>query len=141
MARGRTAAVANVADHLAETLMAAAEQRIADREVRERIVADLSDGLKIGSFSWHEPVSDEEITGYQKAAMTIEVHDDGSETYSIDGKPHEHGRIDRLLTVGDAEEWELTSTLGDHPFHIHVNPFQVVAIRDREGRDVTIEGS
>lgn len=138
---GRTAAVANVAGHLAETLMATAEQKITDSAVRERIVADLSDRLKIGSFSWHEPVSDEEITGYQKAAMTIEAHEDGSETYSIDGQPHEHGRIDRLLTVGDAEEWELTSTLGGHPFHIHVNPFQVVAIRDREGRDVTIEGS
>ncbi|WP_256471500.1 multicopper oxidase domain-containing protein [Erythrobacter aurantius] len=31
--------------------------------------------------------------------------------------------------------------MGSHPFHIHVNPFQVVGIFDDEGRDVTIEGT
>lgn len=34
----------------------------------------------------------------------------------------------------------LASNSGNHPFHIHVNPFQVIAIRDKAGRDVTVEG-
>ena len=75
---GRAAPVPNVADHLTATLIASAERRIADSEVRKRIVADISDDLKINAFSWHKPVSDDEITGYQKAAMTIDVHEDGS---------------------------------------------------------------
>ncbi|SHE92850.1 Multicopper oxidase [Lampropedia hyalina DSM 16112] len=45
-----------------------------------------------------------------------------SQAYSAD-------RIDRLLTLGDVEEWEIGSFFAGHPFHIHVNPFEVVEVR------------
>ena len=138
---GTASPVSSVADHLAATMTAAARARIADEKVRDRVIADLASGLETRAFSWHEPVLDEEITGHRSATMLIEEHEDGTATLSIDGKPHEHGRIDRVLTVGDVEEWQITSPLGSHPFHIHVNPFQVVSIVDSEGRDVTVEGS
>jgi len=31
----------------------------------------------------------------------------------------------RVLTVNRTEDWTATSEFGDHPFHIHVNPFMV----------------
>jgi FtsP/CotA-like multicopper oxidase with cupredoxin domain len=31
----------------------------------------------------------------------------------------------------------MTSLLAGHPFHIHVNPFQILAILDPQGRDVS----
>lgn len=31
----------------------------------------------------------------------------------------------RNLTLGTASEWKLDSSVANHPFHIHVNPFQV----------------
>lgn len=35
--------------------------------------------------------------------------------------------VDITVDLGTAEEWELTNIGGaDHPFHIHVNPFQIV---------------
>ncbi|TVP58296.1 MAG: copper oxidase [Halomonadaceae bacterium] len=38
----------------------------------------------------------------------------------------------RRLTLGEAQTWYLTSTFSHHPFHIHVNPFEVIQ-RDSKG--------
>src|SRR5262249_34690088 len=38
-------------------------------------------------------------------------------------------RIDTIVTLGTTEEWIVTDTTGDvHPFHIHENSLQVIAI-------------
>ena len=42
--------------------------------------------------------------------------------------PYDPNRIDRSLVLGRAQQWELRSYGVSHPFHIHVNPFQIVAI-------------
>jgi FtsP/CotA-like multicopper oxidase with cupredoxin domain len=57
--------------------------------------------------------------------------------FEIDGEPYKPGRIDRDLILGNTDEWILTSKLASHPFHIHVNPFQVVAVLDPNGKDVS----
>lgn len=44
----------------------------------------------------------------------------------INGELFEPGRIDQTLELNATEEWHLASKEGAHPFHIHVNPFQVV---------------
>jgi FtsP/CotA-like multicopper oxidase with cupredoxin domain len=37
--------------------------------------------------------------------------------------------VDKCMKLGDTEDWLLTNTTGiPHPFHIHVNPFQVISI-------------
>jgi L-ascorbate oxidase len=54
--------------------------------------------------------------------------------------PYDPGRIDRPLTLGIAQQWELRSYGVGHPFHIHVNPFQIVAIYDALGNDVSLPG-
>jgi L-ascorbate oxidase len=68
--------------------------------------------------------------------------------HSPDGKPLSFGdhyaeadavnnQYIRKLKVGETEEWEITSDFAGHPFHIHVNPFQIVKILDRKGNDVS----
>lgn len=138
---GEAAPVESVAELLAETLITAAEQKIGDEAVREKVIADLNDHFSLYAFARHQPVRDEELTGKQEVTFSIVPHDDGSATLSIDGVPYKHERVDRTLTLGDVEEWEITSNLGSHPFHIHVNPFQITGILDDEGRDVTIAGT
>jgi FtsP/CotA-like multicopper oxidase with cupredoxin domain len=50
--------------------------------------------------------------------------------FLIDGKPYDPDRVDHSIKLGTAEEWEIVNETGaEHPFHIHVNHFQVV----REG--------
>lgn len=48
----------------------------------------------------------------------------------FNGKPYDEKRIDIEAQLGTVEEWELVNVdpdLMDHPFHLHVNPFQVVS--------------
>lgn len=48
-------------------------------------------------------------------------------SFLIDGNPYDPERIDHSVKLGAAEEWEIVNETGaEHPFHIHVNHFQVV---------------
>ncbi|WP_353159641.1 multicopper oxidase family protein [Acinetobacter guillouiae] len=53
--------------------------------------------------------------------------------------------LNRYLTLNGIDEWTLTSTLAGHPFHIHVNPFQIQSVykvdgsNNRIGGDITLE--
>jgi FtsP/CotA-like multicopper oxidase with cupredoxin domain len=49
--------------------------------------------------------------------------------FFIDGKLYDHARIDEQVRLGTAEEWTIVNkTTESHPFHIHVNSFQLTAI-------------
>jgi FtsP/CotA-like multicopper oxidase with cupredoxin domain len=49
--------------------------------------------------------------------------------YMINGNVFDPMRIDQLVQLGDIEEWTLMSMDDDeHPFHIHVNDFQVMSV-------------
>ncbi len=53
--------------------------------------------------------------------------------FTIDGKEFDPGRVDQVMLMGAAEEWTIVNTSPPgaiHPFHIHINPFQVVEIYD-----------
>ncbi len=48
--------------------------------------------------------------------------------FLIDGKQFEANRVDVRVKLGDIEEWTVRNTSPmDHPFHLHIWPFQVVA--------------
>lgn len=85
-------------------------------------------GLDLGT------ISDGEVTGYQTARYGILLVG-GVAVFTIDGKSFDMETA-RTLTLGDVEEWTLTSVndVGKipHPFHIHVNPFLVTSIMERE---------
>ena len=50
----------------------------------------------------------------------------------INGKKFDGLNYDQEMVLGAVEEWTLTNSTAviAHPFHIHVNPFQVVEIYD-----------
>ena len=51
----------------------------------------------------------------------------------IDGKQFAEGTINRAMLMADAEEWTLYNRSVSsimHPFHIHINPFQITEIFD-----------
>jgi FtsP/CotA-like multicopper oxidase with cupredoxin domain len=52
--------------------------------------------------------------------------------FLINGRAYDHDRVDTRVRLGDTEEWEIVNAgVMDHPFHVHINPFQVVS---RDGR-------
>jgi FtsP/CotA-like multicopper oxidase with cupredoxin domain len=52
--------------------------------------------------------------------------------HTINGGQFENDVINQIMELGTAEEWTLknTTTIVQHPFHIHINPFQIVEVFD-----------
>ena len=56
-------------------------------------------------------------------------------SFFIDGKQFRHDRVDQRVVLGATEEWTILNTSDEqHPFHIHVNDFQVMSINGRRVR-------
>lgn len=51
--------------------------------------------------------------------------------WTINGVQFEDGVVNQKMTLNTAEEWKVSNSAGPkHPFHIHVNPFQITEIFD-----------
>jgi L-ascorbate oxidase len=140
--------VPDVHAYVTDQLVAAAGRMKLPAPIAEAVTADLKGGLKLSRFTPHRDVGDDEIKGTQLLSFDISKSvPTGPFEFKVGGKepggteyaprPYSPGRLDRKLTLGTAQQWEMTSLLAGHPFHIHVNPFQVTAILDPKGRDVS----
>ncbi len=49
----------------------------------------------------------------------------GADVLAINGAKFDPNRVAHEIRVGSAEQWTVSSELGGHPFHVHVNPFAV----------------
>jgi FtsP/CotA-like multicopper oxidase with cupredoxin domain len=83
------------------------------------------------------PIGDDEITSKRTITFTaIEPEVPAAGTYQefaflIDGRRFDPVRIDQSIRLGAVEEWTVVNDdTSDHVFHIHTNPFQVVAVND-----------
>ncbi len=54
----------------------------------------------------------------------------GAGNSTIDGKSFQDHHVDQTMSLNTAEEWTIQNQANDksHPFHIHINPFQIVEI-------------
>jgi FtsP/CotA-like multicopper oxidase with cupredoxin domain len=65
----------------------------------------------------------------QRADVCREVSMTIAGGFGIDGKRFDPDRIDQVCELGAVEEWTVHNPTGlPHPFHIHVNPFQVTHV-------------
>ena len=56
-------------------------------------------------------------------------------SFFIDGKQFRHDRVDQRVVLGATEQWTILNTSDEqHPFHIHVDDFQVMSINGRRVR-------
>jgi FtsP/CotA-like multicopper oxidase with cupredoxin domain len=76
-----------------------------------------------------------EITGQRTLVYRTEFDNNGPspefpDNFTIDGRRFDPDFVGQTVQLGAVEEWTITNPVNDteHPFHIHVNPFQVVAI-------------
>ena len=121
--------------------LVAAAGRTMPLSVRQKVQDDLRNDLRLSSFVAHADIADGEVTGQQSAQLRIDTS--AGLKFQVDGKSYDPTRIDRTLALGKVEEWTLTAGNNPpvgHPFHIHVNPFQVVRIVDGSGADVSVTG-
>jgi len=121
-------------------LIAAAKKNLTSGKAREHVINELKSGLRLTAFVPHTSLLNDpaENFGKQELAFNIFIAPEGSAeknrfavANSLDpqeAKPYQTGVINRELILGTKEEWIMTSGLAAHPFHIHVNPFQIVEI-------------
>jgi FtsP/CotA-like multicopper oxidase with cupredoxin domain len=113
-----------------------AAQRVMPADVRAQVIADLNNG-RLDKFVPHKTIDPSELSGGQEMTFDIQaqqlpnIFQVANQLPSSPGynpQSYDPGRLDRKLVLGTAEEWKLTSNIASHPFHIHVNPFQIVKI-------------
>lgn len=77
------------------------------------------------------PIADDEITGSRELVFNVGPGGPPPNfpNFTIDGNRYDPNRIDQVVKLNAVEEWTLTnlSNVG-HPFHIHVNDFQVMSV-------------
>ena len=123
---------------LQSLLVRAAERALSGGEsaVRDRVLGELKDGIKLTAFTWHKPIKKEEVVAWREVILNI-VGGPDETAFRVNGQTYDHNRLDQLLPLGKAEEWRAASLNINHPLHIHVNPFQIISIKDSRGRDMT----
>jgi FtsP/CotA-like multicopper oxidase with cupredoxin domain len=103
----------------------------------------------VANLAPHAPITDAELTGKpQKVTFNIadricepgqdcrecKTGEPGCKTrFMINDRPFSLDNV-RELKLGTASEWTLRSARASHPFHIHVNPFQVTR-KSPDGED------
>ncbi|MDQ0454356.1 multicopper oxidase family protein [Rhizobium paknamense] len=142
-----------------EQLLASAERAPGyTPDIRQQVQRDLKDGFKLSRFVPHPTITDAEVEGQPKQNLVFFIgqglNKGGPATFNVGksfnvvqtplgtyapqgARPYQPDVVDRKLVLGTAQEWELRSYLASHPFHIHVNPFQIVKILDPLGNDVS----
>ncbi|MFS2003391.1 multicopper oxidase family protein [Duganella sp. CT11-25] len=131
---GGTPVAGDARSYLQNKLIASAQANLP--QVKAKVTAELKNGLSLRSFVPHETIADNEVTGTQTMIFNIK----GS-SYEVNGAPFDPKAPPRSLPLGGVEEWTLTSDFVSHPFHIHVNPFQILKILAPDGTDISGENA
>jgi FtsP/CotA-like multicopper oxidase with cupredoxin domain len=98
----------------------------------------------------HATIRDQEVTNTRRLVLSAaepEFPPAGSYqefTYFVCGRRFDPDRVDQRIPLGAVEEWTVVNEQdAEHIFHIHTNPFQVVAINGeklamRDWRDTVV---
>ena len=79
----------------------------------------------MGQVTVHRELHFKTTPGTGRAAIT-----NVPPSHTINGKKFENQHFQETVQLGATEEWTIYNDGGPaHPFHIHVNPFQVIAIK------------
>jgi FtsP/CotA-like multicopper oxidase with cupredoxin domain len=95
----------------------------------DQVAMSLPAAAELAPYRPYRDIEDAELTGQQKVIFNVNgftVGDgvDPAEAYDPTHPP-------RKLKLGGVEEWTVSSEAASHPYHIHVNAFQVM----EEGAD------
>lgn len=133
-------------DHIKNALIAAAETNMPKGVVRDKVVADLKNGLQLTNFVPHDTIEEKELQPETQKLVFNIFQKDGVTQFAIGetaetAEAYQPGKINRELKLGNAQKWVLQSALAGHPFHIHVNPFQIERIIGPDGTDLSAPGA
>jgi FtsP/CotA-like multicopper oxidase with cupredoxin domain len=123
-----------------------------NKQASLQVQADLRKGLQLTKFVPHPTVTDQEIKASNlkpiKVVLGINTAPKNSSNFlfQVNNKSYDPKDVDSRfrLILGKAQEWVLRAENSipfkvQHPFHIHVNPFQIVKIiNDKTGSEIDV---
>ena len=126
-----------------------------NKQASLQVQADLRKGLQLTKFVPHPTVTDQEIKASNlkpiKVVLGINTAPKNSSNvlFQVNNKSYDPKDVDSRfrLILGKAQEWVLRAEnfippnfpKVQHPFHIHVNPFQIVKIiNDKTGAEIDV---
>ncbi|PHR29983.1 MAG: hypothetical protein COA38_11085 [Fluviicola sp.] len=90
---------------------------------------EMPDSTTILPDNNHETITYDELVNQDRPRLTqfyVGNNEDSTATvFTVNGEAYDGSKIPDVLVVGDAEQWKITSGNAGHPYHIHVNPFQI----------------
>ncbi len=138
-------------DQVVDLLASSAERlAIPDAAFKAAIVKGLRENLDLTAFAPHTTLANAKIDTHQTLFFSLS----NAETKPSKGpavgrevgkmKRFDPNDFSRTLVLGNTDEWELRIDPDDavkigHPFHIHVNPFEVMSVTGPGGRDLTAD--
>ena len=97
----------------------------------EPVEMELPTNEDVAGLAPYPHIEDDELTGCQDNVFNIaNVADASRIAFTVNDEPYDPAARPRTVPLGQAEEWRLVSKFVNHPFHIHVNPFEVQADPD-----------
>lgn len=129
--------VSDARAHIRDELLAAAT-RLMPSDVREQVRNDLASDLQLTSFVPHTSLGNPTIPEQE---VRFDLNFTSGLRGHINGKPYNPNDY-WVKPLGAIQDWKLTSEFAGHPFHIHVNPFQILSIIDNTTKqDVSVDGA
>lgn len=100
---------------------------------------EIDDELPAGlELDGEQDLRDEPIDERHTVAFTEEQAKNGQFAFLLNGKVFDADRIDQKMRLGEVSEWTLRNETTEwHTFHIHVNDFQVTAVKGRAPKGVS----
>src|SRR5262249_4088370 len=96
----------------------------------------LPDSAGLARFAPFKPIADEEVHGRKTTVVFSQDEKHRPPRYFINGQQFDENALARRVLLGTAEEWTLRSKADHHPFHLHVNPFEVIRRDPKTGKIV-----
>ncbi|MDG2527177.1 multicopper oxidase family protein [Caulobacter endophyticus] len=116
---------------------------ITDPALAESVVAGLERDLSLAAFKPHasllatKPDNDQPLIFWLKVKSPDGGEGPGLGRTMATARRFDPNDFSRTLVLGDTDRWTLETADVGHPFHIHVNPFEIESVIDKNGVDLT----
>ena len=101
--------------------------------------ADVAQQLRnedLTTFAPNTDLSNQPVSRKRDVRFNISFPVGAPLRFEINGAIYDPARIDFKPVLGSTEDWDITSTFAPHVFHIHVNPFQILDIKNASGLSI-----
>ena len=93
-------------------------------ESQQPLARELPSSEALAQYAPYPSLVDQPVTADMQY-INFEIKPGDTTLFQINNVSFDHKNPPRTLGLNNIQEWTLTSSLGGHPFHIHVNHFQV----------------